>query len=127
MHGRGVSSPHPRPERREKIGITISMDYCFMNGAEDDDPSLPGILMMWDDNHECLWELPVERKGLADWIVKWIVDKLDEVGYRGEAITVKSDQEPSMLGTENSSGGQEDWSHYDHRFACAGLTEQCGS
>ena len=54
VHGRGVSSPHVKPNKMEKIGLTISTDYCFMNGEEDDDPCLPGILIMWDDNHECL-------------------------------------------------------------------------
>ena len=43
VHGRGVSSPHPTPEKKETIGITIRMDYCVMSGEEDDDPSLPGI------------------------------------------------------------------------------------
>ena len=38
------------------------------------------------------------RKGPVDWVVKWIVDRLDNVGYRGEAITIKSDQEPAILG-----------------------------
>ena len=30
-------------------------------------------------------------------VVKWIVEKLDNVGYRGEAITLKSDHEPAIL------------------------------
>ena len=29
--------------------------------------------------------------------MKWIVEKLDNVGYRGQAITLKSDQEPATL------------------------------
>ena len=95
--GRGVSAPHPKPDKKEKIGITVSMDYCFMNGEEDEDPSLPGVLIIWDDNYECLWALPVESKGPVDWVVKWIVDKLDEIGYRGVAITLKSDQEPAII------------------------------
>ena len=97
VYGRGVSSPHVKPDKKEKIGITISMDYCFMNGEEDDDPSLPGVLIIWDDNHECLWALPVEKKGPVEWVVKWIVEKLDNVGYRGEHVTVKSDQEPAIM------------------------------
>ena len=32
VHGRGVSSPCVKPDYMEKIGITISIDYCFMNG-----------------------------------------------------------------------------------------------
>ena len=58
-----------------------------MNGEEDDDPSLPGVLIIWDDHRECLWALLMERKGPVEWVVKWIVEKMDNVGYRGEAIT----------------------------------------
>ena len=97
VYGRGVATPHPKPDGKEKIGITVSMDYCFMQGEEDEDPNLPGVLIMWDDNHECLWALPVDKKGPVDWIVRWIVDKLDEIGYRGQAITLKSDQERSIV------------------------------
>ena len=39
----------------------------------------------------------MDRKGPVDWVVRWIVNKLDEVGYRGEAITLKSDQERSIV------------------------------
>ena len=54
VYGRGVSSPQVRPDKKETIGITVSMDYCFLNGEEDEDPSLPGVLIVWDDNYECL-------------------------------------------------------------------------
>ena len=80
-----------------------------MNGEEDDDPSLPGILMIWDENHECLWALPVERKGPVEWVVKWIVDKLDNVGYRGEAITIKSGQEPPILALKTVVAAKRAW------------------
>ena len=72
--------------------ITISLDDCCMNGKEDEDPDLPGGLIVWDANHECLWATPVDKKGQVDWVVKWIVEKLDHIRYRGEAITLKSDQ-----------------------------------
>ena len=58
---------------------------------------MPGVLIVWDDNYGCLWVLPVEHNGPVDWDVRWIVDKLDEIGYRGVAITLKSDQEPAIL------------------------------
>ena len=72
-----------------------------MSGEEDDDPSVPGILIIWDDHHECLLALPVENKGPVDWVVKWIVEKLHNVGYRGQTITLKSDQEPFILAPKN--------------------------
>ena len=68
-----------------------------MNGEEDDDPNLPGILIIWDDNHECLRALLVDSKGPVEWVVNWIVDELDNVGYRGEAIAIKTDQEPAIM------------------------------
>ena len=46
-HRRGVSSPHVRPDKKEKIGITIRMGFCFMNGEEDEVWSLPGVLLIW--------------------------------------------------------------------------------
>ena len=64
-----MSTPHARPDKKEKIGITLSMVYWFMNDEDDDNPSLPGVLIIWDDNHECLWALPVERKGPVEWVV----------------------------------------------------------
>ena len=66
VFGRGVSSPHPKPDGKEKIGITISLDYCFMSGEGDEDPDLPGMLIVWDDSHECLWATPVDKKGPTD-------------------------------------------------------------
>ena len=86
-----MSSPYVRPVKKEKLGIIISMDYCFMNGEEDDDPSLPGVLIIWYDNHECLLALPVERKGPVEWDVKWIVATFDNLGFRGDAIALKSE------------------------------------
>ena len=68
-----------------------------MNGEEDEDPSLPGVPIVRDDNYECFWALPVEHKGPGDWVVKCFVDKLDEIGYRGVALTLKSDQEPAFV------------------------------
>ena len=95
VFGKGVSSPHQRPDKKEKIGITVSMDYCFMNEEEKED-DIPSVLIIWDDNHECLWALPVEHKGPVEWVVKWIVDKMDAIGYRGTPITLKTDQEPAI-------------------------------
>ena len=40
--------------------------------------------------------LPVESKGAQEQVVKWITDKLDEAGYAGLPVTIKSDQEPAI-------------------------------
>ena len=37
------------------------------------------VLIVWDDNYDCLWALPVEYNGPVDWVVKWVVDELGEI------------------------------------------------
>ena len=51
VFGKGVSAPHMKSDGKGKIGITISMDYCFMVDEEKED-DLPEVLVMWDDNYE---------------------------------------------------------------------------
>ena len=102
VRGKGVSTPHRQGCREERMGITISLDYCFMNGEDEDEPDAPKILIMYDDHRECLWAIPVEQKGAVEWVVKFIVEKLDNIGYRGVPITIKSDQEPAILALKNA-------------------------
>ena len=60
-----------QPERDEShLGTTWSLDYCFMTA---------------------------EEKGVDENVVTWIVGKLEECGYTGTPITLKSDQEPAMV------------------------------
>ena len=49
VFGRGVSTPHPKPDGKENIGITMRLDYCFMNGDVDEDRDPPGMLIIWDE------------------------------------------------------------------------------
>ena len=45
-----------RPEEAERIGVTISLDYCFLTseGEAEEDPK---VLIMHDDRLETLWAL----------------------------------------------------------------------
>ena len=74
----------------------MSLDYCFMIPEEVED-DMRAILVCYDHDKKGLWTLPVGRKGAQDEVVKWVVDKLDECGYSGVSLTLKSDQEPAML------------------------------
>ena len=71
--GKGVSSPHRHGDEAEKIGITVSLDYCFMGDEAVD--GTPPILILWDDGHRALWSLPVDGKGPTDQAVSWVVRK----------------------------------------------------
>ena len=42
------------------------------------------------------WPARVRRKGVEEGAVKWAVDKFDEVGYIGQTVTFKSDQEEAI-------------------------------
>ena len=78
--GKGISSPHRSGDKDdEKLGITVSLDYCFMTHEEKSE-DVPPVLVMWDSNHEACWALPVEAKGPVDYVVQWCTDKLYEAG-----------------------------------------------
>ena len=51
----------------------------------------------YDSEKKAFYALGVEQKGVTQSIVKWCVDKMDECGYLGEKITVKSYQEESIM------------------------------
>ena len=64
---------------------------------EEEEEDMRAILVGYDHEKSGFWALPVERKGAQEEVVKWIVDKIDEAGYAGMAVTIKSDQEPAMI------------------------------
>ena len=41
--------------------------------------------------------LPVSNKGPVDYVVIWLLKKLEDAGYSGVNITIKSDQEPAIV------------------------------
>ena len=55
------------------------------------------VLVEYDDCKEAFWTLLVSQKGPTESVVKWSVDRLEGSGYIGESITVKSDQEESIV------------------------------
>ena len=39
----------------------------------------------------------MKTKDVTEWLVKYVKDVLDQSGYNGEKIAIKSDQEPTMI------------------------------
>ena len=70
----------------------------------------PPILVLWDDGHRALWALPVEHKGPTEQAVTWIIRTIEEAGYAGVGLTLKSDQEPSILALKRAG-------RYDDKYA----------
>ena len=78
------------------------MDYCFLGEpceVKDDDDGESGnatVLAAYDELKEVCWAVSAPRKGPLHGVVQWCVDKLEDSGYGGNGITVKSDQEESI-------------------------------
>ena len=72
------------------------MDYAFMT-AEDAEETMQPTLVIFDDDKQAFWALGVEQKGVTEGIVKYIAGIWDQSGYQGQKISIKSDQEPSIL------------------------------
>ena len=72
------------------------MDYCFFTKINvehreiESEDTMP-ILVAYDDAKECFWALDVGHKGVNPEGVKWCCDTLEDSGYFGTDVTVKSD------------------------------------
>lgn len=85
----------------ELIGVTVSFDYCFQ-GASDEGEEADGrddqtVWIMHDDSIDGMWALQVESKGVRAEVADWIMLKLEEAGHAGAELTLKSDQEESII------------------------------
>ena len=96
--GEGIhnQSRAAKGEEKERIGVTISLDYCFLTseGEAEEDPK---VVIMHDDRLETFWALGVQRKGVTSETVTWITQKLEEAGYKGVDLTLKTDQEEAIM------------------------------
>ena len=105
--GRGLSTQH-RSVGGPVEDVTWNMDYCFVGDKLDDDmlddenngdkkKSKAAILVTYDDFKRAFWALQTDKKGTTDGVVKWCTDRLEDSGYVGSPVTVKSDQEESIV------------------------------
>ena len=87
-HGKGLPMQHRVDDEHvsEEMGVTVSLDYCFMI-LEETEQDMRAILVMYDHSKQGLWALPVERKGTQEDVIKWIVARLEESGYSGVQVT----------------------------------------
>jgi hypothetical protein len=71
------------------------MDYAFMVPEEAEKDMQP-TLVIYDDDKKAMWALAVEQKGVTEGIVRYLVGILDQSGYQGQKLTMKTDQEPAI-------------------------------
>ena len=54
------------------------------------------MLVGHDRTSEALWAMVAEAKGVTDSLLKWAKERIDESGYLGTRVVLKSDQEESF-------------------------------
>jgi len=74
----------------------VSCDYALM-GAEEADEDMQPSPVIFDDDKGAFWAIGTRTKTVTEQLVKYFKDILDQSGYIGEKIAMKSDQEPSVV------------------------------
>lgn len=87
--GEGIHSQPRRikEEEKDRIGDTVSMDYCFLttDGEAETDPK---VQILHNDRLDILWAVGVESKEVTPGDVSSVMRKLEEAGYKGIEITL---------------------------------------
>ena len=55
------------------------------------------MLLGYDEIKEAFWALPVKEKGASEDAVQYTCGVMDDSGYGGCEITIKSDQERAIV------------------------------
>ena len=55
------------------------------------------VLVTYDELKEGFWALHAEKKGATAEVVKWCCNTLEDSGYGGNEVSVKTDQEPAIV------------------------------
>ena len=55
------------------------------------------ILVMYDNSSRAIFAFRVRKKGSHPWLVSAIIQELDNLGYGGVRICLRSDREKSIL------------------------------
>ena len=79
------------------MGITMSVDYALKIAEEAVDKTAL-MLVAYEHKTKLLWVLEVNQKGVDSGIAAdWLVEKLQVAGYGGVKVTLKSDNEASII------------------------------
>ena len=111
--GKGVSHQHKSTDKGESTTAEFSLDYAFMTedgrvGSKEDigdEAKLAGatpVIVGYDHREKGVWALAVEHKGVNEESIKWTNGKINESGNYGTKITLKSDQEESIMAVKRA-------------------------
>ena len=91
-HGEIIRRQHAAGDPSEQaLGVTISVDYCFMV-PEESEEEMDAILIAYDSHNMGLRAMTADAKGPTPQAVGRLSSKIEESGYNGPTITMKSDQ-----------------------------------
>jgi hypothetical protein len=95
VRGKGKSTDH-RKSRGDERGVReIHLDYCFLGGAEDDKTNT--VLIAKDRDSKMVMASVVPVKGSShQFPARRVRAFLNELGYEGVDVTIKTDQEPAI-------------------------------
>ena len=66
------------------------MDHAFRI-ADGVDVSMVPCLVMYDNQQENIWAIPVDHKGVGESVAEGVMDRLAEAGHIGTTLTLTSD------------------------------------
>ena len=95
VQGKGISHHHKQdPEGVEKLGVTISLNWTFLNSAEGSSEEIgPPALVVHDNISLAIWASLRESKEISEDFMDWACSNLRDAGYTGVRRTLKSDGE----------------------------------
>ena len=105
--GKGVSHTHRTSDRESRSDIAeFCLDYAFMTEEGNiryreeidgvDESGMSPVLIGHGRTSESLWAMVAESKGVTESSLKWAKERIDESGYMGTKVVLKSDQEESI-------------------------------
>ena len=70
--------------------------------AEDLGEDMCAVLVGYDHNSKGIWALAVDQKGATRSSTRWVNGKIEEAGCTGVPVTLRSDQEESIIALKKS-------------------------
>ena len=99
----------PTSDKTDAIGITISLDYCFVVPLERTADTCPVLVVYGNFSKSFLCVTGWRKKGAVKFVGDWMVEKMDEARCRGQRITLESDGEASILALEKAVAAARTW------------------
>ena len=99
VRGRGVAAPHRIKKKKDKEAEESSPKICIDSaflGKEDEEANRHPIIVMHDKRSKAVAGIYAGKKGVVEWVGKWVTEVIEDWGYGNMSIIMKSDQENAI-------------------------------